>query len=126
MIEVKVPKEIKEYKEKFWAGLTVRQLISCTIALIIIVPLYFFGNKIMNEELVGWFCMFLGVFIGAFGFYNHNGMNFENFVVAILKTFLMQNKSIYSRKTLPDKMLDREILELQEEIKNAKIIKKKK
>lgn len=126
MIEVKVPKEIREYKEKFWAGLTVRQLISCAIALIIIVPLYFFGNKVMNEELVGWFCMFLGVFIGAFGFYNHNGMNFENFVVAILKAFFTPNKSIYSRKTLVDKMLEREILELQEEIKNAKIIKKKK
>lgn len=126
MIEVKVPKEIREYKEKFWAGLTVRQLISCAIALIIIVPLYFFDNKVMNEELVGWFCMFLGVFIGAFGFYNHNGMNFENFVVAILKAFFTPNKSIYSRKTLVDKMLEREILELQEEIKNAKIIKKKK
>ena len=79
----------------------------------------------MNEELVGWFCMFLGVFIGAFGFYNHNGMNFENFVVAILKAFFTPNKSIYSRKTLVDKMLEREILELQEEIKNAKIIKRK-
>lgn len=126
MIEVKVPKEIKDYKEKFWAGLTVRQLVSCLIALIIIVPLYFFGNKIMNEELIGWVCMIIGVFIGAFGFYNHNGMNFERFAIAILKGFIEPNKLLYVRKTLLDKAIDTEILELQEEIKNSKIIKKKK
>ena len=48
MIAVRIPKEIKEYKEKLVFGLNVRQLISVVIALTICIPLYIFGRKIIG------------------------------------------------------------------------------
>ena len=46
MIEIKVPKEIKDYKSKLFFGLSVRQFICTAAALGICVPLYIFGNEL--------------------------------------------------------------------------------
>ena len=43
MIEIKIPKEIRDYKEKFLFGLTIRQFISAAAALAVRVPLYLCG-----------------------------------------------------------------------------------
>ena len=47
MIAVRIPKEIRAYKEKLVAGLTARQLIASIIAVGICIPLYIFGKKYM-------------------------------------------------------------------------------
>ena len=47
MIEIKIPKEITDYKEKFLFGLTVRQLVSVVVALAICIPLFIFGKDRM-------------------------------------------------------------------------------
>ncbi len=54
MIEIRIPKEIKNYREKFFFGLTVRQCICAAIALLLCVPLYIFGGKILPQEVVSW------------------------------------------------------------------------
>ena len=53
MIEIKIPKEITDYKEKFLFGLTVRQLVSVVVALAICIPLFIFGKDYLGEDLVG-------------------------------------------------------------------------
>ena len=52
MIEIRIPKEIKNYREKLFFGLTLRQCICAGAALLICVPLYIFGNKILPQEAV--------------------------------------------------------------------------
>lgn len=47
MIEIRIPKEIKNYREKLFFGLTLRQCICAGVALLICVPLYIFGNKFL-------------------------------------------------------------------------------
>ena len=42
MIEIKIPKEITEYKEKILFGLTIRQCVCAVAALAVCVPLYIF------------------------------------------------------------------------------------
>ena len=54
MIEIKIPKEITDYKEKFLFGLTVRQLVSAVVALAICVPLFIFGKDYLGEDMVGF------------------------------------------------------------------------
>lgn len=85
MIEIKVPKEITEYKSKFMFGLTVRQFISLAAALGICVPLYIFGKDFMPEDLVSWLIMLIGAPVLAFGFFRFHGMTFEQFLLLIFR-----------------------------------------
>ena len=60
MIEIKIPKEINEYKEKFLFGLTVRQFISAAVALAVCVPLFIFGKDAIGEDMIGWIIILIG------------------------------------------------------------------
>lgn len=79
MIEVKVPREIKDYKQKFLFGLTVRQFISVVLALGICVPLYIFGKEPIGDETISWVVIIVAAPIFCFGFLKFNGMPFEQF-----------------------------------------------
>lgn len=79
MIEIKIPKEIKDYKSKLFFNLTFRQLFCTGLALGICVPLYIFGRKFINEELVSWLVILIAAPLVLMGFFKLNGMNFEEF-----------------------------------------------
>ncbi len=85
MIEIKIPKEIREYKEKIAFGLTVRQCLSVAAALLICVPLYIFGKDFIGEDLVGWVVILIAAPIFGFGFFKYNGMTFEKFVALMYR-----------------------------------------
>ena len=85
MSEIKVAKEITEYKSKFMFGLTVRQFISLAAALGICVPLYIFGKDFMPEDLVSWLIMLIGAPVLAFGFFRFHGMSFEQVLLLIFR-----------------------------------------
>ena len=61
MIEIRIPKEIKNYREKLFFGLTLRQCICTAIALLICVPLYIFGNRFLPQEAVSWVVILIAV-----------------------------------------------------------------
>lgn len=75
-IEIKIPKEIKEYKETFLLGLTVKKFVSLAIALLICVPLYVFGKNFMPEEMVSWAVIIVGAPILGVGFITYHNMTF--------------------------------------------------
>ena len=85
MIEIKIPKEIRDYKEKFLFGLTIRQFISAAAALAVCVPLFLFGKEALGEDLIGWIIILVGAPIIAFGFFKFNGMPFEQFLMILYR-----------------------------------------
>lgn len=85
MIEIKIPKEITDYKEKFMFGLTVRQFFSVAAALVICIPLYIFGKDYLGEDLVSWLIIIVAAPIFGFGFFKYNGMPFEQFVLLLYR-----------------------------------------
>ena len=85
MIAVRIPEEIRKYKEKIAFGLTVRQLI-CTLAtLFICVPLYWFGRDYIPEDILAWIIIGIAVPLEAVGFIKINGMPMEKYAVAAFK-----------------------------------------
>lgn len=80
MIEIRIPKEIRDYKEKFFFGLTIRQFVSVAVALAICVPLYVFGDDLFGADLMGWLIILIAAPIFAFGFFKFYGMPFEQFM----------------------------------------------
>lgn len=129
MIEIKIPSEITSYKEKLAFGLTARQILSSTLALAINVPLYIYGKGIVGDELMSWIIMFTTLPIGFIGFFNYNGMNFEQFLVVMLQTELIYpRKRLYQTENLYENILkeDLKIEKDKEKRKNKKSKKDKK
>lgn len=85
MIEIKIPKEITDYKEKFLFGLTIRQCVCAAAALAICVPLFIFGKDLIGEDLVGWIIIFVAIPVFAFGFFRYDGMPFEKFLAILYR-----------------------------------------
>ena len=94
MVSAPIPKEIREYKEKFVGGLNLRQLISTILALGICVPLYIYGRRVFHEELISWLVMIIAFPLGAIGFFKFNGMTAEQLFVAILRYTISPKKRI--------------------------------
>lgn len=86
MIERPIPKEIKDFKEKVVFGLTIRQLVATIITLGICIPTYVLGRPYVGDEVASWACILVGVPSIAFGFFSKNGMTFEKYVGAIVKS----------------------------------------
>ena len=95
-IVVRIPKEIKEYKEKLILGLNVRQLASSIVALGVVVPFYIFGRKYVNDEIISWLSIIIALPVVGFGFFKYNGMTFEQFALAFIRfEFLLPAKRKY-------------------------------
>ena len=72
-----VPAEIKSFKEKFFFGLTVRQLICLAGILGLAIPTGIFGSKIMSQDVLGWLIILEVVPLAAIGWANYNDMPIE-------------------------------------------------
>lgn len=88
-IEIKINKEINNYKENIFFGLTLRQFVCSAAAVAIAVGAYFVCVPILGEEAVSWICILCAVPMGAAGFIEYNGMYLEQLLWAICKTQLL-------------------------------------
>ena len=101
-MEVRVNKDIKEYKENMFFGLTLRQFIFSVLGCSVAVALYFALKDKLGLEVATWVCV-LGVApFAALGFLRYNGMPAEQVFIAWLKTkwinprkYLSQPSSCY-------------------------------
>lgn len=96
MIEIRIPKEIKNYREKLFFGLTLRQCICAGAALLICVPLYIFGNRFLPQEAVSWAVILIAAPLMFTGFFHYNDMTFEQFVVEYFYFKFFPQKRVYS------------------------------
>jgi len=95
MLEVKVPAEIRSYKGKLIAGLSVRQVISIGAALAVGVPMGVFGGKILPGDLVMWGVILSVAPIVAWGFMKFKGMRFEEAVKVLFKFNFLPQRRVY-------------------------------
>ena len=100
-MEVKINKEIRNYTESMFFGLSIRQFIFSVLACGVAVGLYFLLRPRFGTETLSWVCI-LGAFpFAAMGFIKYNGMTAEQFVWVWIKSeFLMPKKLMF----LPDNL----------------------
>lgn len=103
-IEVRVPEEIKEYKESIIAGLSVRQLICGGAALLCGIPTFLLLKNI-NMDLATYATMAVTIPAFCVGFIKKGGYNFETYLKIRLYTFFVKSKRGYEthidRNSLP-------------------------
>ena len=94
IMEVKINREIRNYTESIYFGLTLRQFICSLCACIVAVGLYFICSPFLNKEIVSWICILGAIPFAGVGFFKYNGMNLEDFIKSWLKSEILVPKDL--------------------------------
>lgn len=78
-LEVRIPKEITEYHEKFY-GLTLRQILATLAIAAINIPLYINLSAIIGDDLASYIVIIIAGIIGFFGFIKIHNLDAEKIV----------------------------------------------
>ena len=98
-MEVKINREIRNYTESMFFGLSLRQFIFSACACVVAVGIYFLLKPYVGTETVSWMCI-LGVApFAALGFIKYNGMTAEKFIYAWIKSEFLMPKKLTFRST---------------------------
>lgn len=91
-MEIKINKEIREYKESIFFGLSMRQFIFSLLACGVAVLLYFSLRNYMGLETLSWVCILGAVPFAVLGFVKYNGMTAEKLIIAFIKSEILMPK----------------------------------
>lgn len=83
-MEIRINKEIKDYHESLFFGLSMRQFICSVAAVGAAVGIYFGLRNVLDKETVSWLSIVCAAPLAAAGFFRYNGMNFEQVVIAVI------------------------------------------
>lgn len=93
-MEVKINREIREYTESIFFGLSLRQFIFSICACVVAVILYFILKPYCGIETLSWVCILGAAPFAALGFIKYNGMTAEKFVAAWIKSMILTPKRL--------------------------------
>ena len=128
-MEVKINKDIRDFSESIFFGLSMRQFVFSILACLVAVVLYFLLKPFFEIETLSWVCILGAAPFAALGFIKYNGMTAEEFVIAFIKseilmprhlTFNSQNIYAQDFKGIIDKKLKQGILKPQKKHKEKK------
>lgn len=134
-MEVKINKDIREFSESIFFGLTMRQFIFSLLACVVAVILYFSLKPFFGIETLSWICILGAAPFAVLGFVKYNGMTAEKFIIAFIrsefltpKTLTFKSKNIYEEMFKPtiEKNLKQGLVKPQHKHKEKKNKKPKK
>ena len=96
-MEVKINKEIRDYTEAIFFGLSLRQFVFSALACVIAIGLYFFRHQYMSMEMISWLCVLGALPCVIFGFVKYHGMTAEQFIWAWIKSEILMPKKLVFR-----------------------------
>ena len=98
-MEVKINREIRDYTESMFFGLSMRQFVFSLLAVAVAVIIYFVLRSHFGIGTLSWMCV-LGAapFAGA-GFIKYNGMTCEQFVWAWIKSEVITPRELHFHPT---------------------------
>ncbi|MBQ4257613.1 MAG: PrgI family protein [Clostridia bacterium] len=93
-MEVKINREIRQYTESVFFGLSLRQFVFSLLALASAVLLYFVLRPYAGMETVSWLCVLSAVPFAAMGFLSYHGMPAERFLWAWLRSEVIEPRTL--------------------------------
>ena len=106
-IEVRINKEVRDYQENLFFGLSLRQFLFALLAVLVAVGVYFGLRNVVGTGEIGWMCVLAAFPFALGGFFTYNGMTFERFVLAVIRSeILYPKKLVFRAENLYAKALD--------------------
>lgn len=93
-MEVKINREIRNYTESMFFGLSLRQCVFSVLAVAVAVGLYFLLRPMFGLETLSWVCVLGAAPFAALGFITYHGMTAEQFLWAWLRSELLEPKQL--------------------------------
>ncbi len=93
-MEVKINREIKDYTESVYFGLSLRQFIFAILACGVAVGLYFILRPLFGIETLSWVCILGAAPFAAIGFFKYHGMSAEKVLLIYLKSEILMPKEL--------------------------------
>lgn len=111
VVEVKINKEIKNYKEAVFWGLTLRQTVFSFLACAAAVITYFLFSPYLSISVLSWVCVVSAIPFAAFGFIQYNEMPLETFLYAWFRYTICVPHTMHARvsDTILEDLKDRRI-----------------
>ena len=88
-MEVRINREIRDYTESMFFGLSLRQFFFSALACGVAVGIYLGLNPILGTETTSWLCIVAAFPFAVMGFLKYNGMTAEKFIWAWIKSTFM-------------------------------------
>ena len=134
-MEVKINKDIRQYSESIFFGLSMRQFIFSILACLVAVGLYFILRPYFGIETLSWMCILGATPFAILGFVKYNGMTAEQFLIAWFRSkflmpshFVFKSDNYYAMKyqNIIENNLKRDFIKNKKEHKTKKIKHKSK
>ena len=93
-MEVKINRDIREYTETMFFGLSLRQFLFSVLACGAAGGIYFLLHPYLGTETVSWVCVLGAAPFAVLVFFRYHGMNAEQFIWAWLKSEIMIPKHL--------------------------------
>ena len=98
-MEIRINKEIREYTENTFFGLSMRQFIFSVLACGSAVGIYFLMKPYVGIETVSWMCILGALPFVLMGFVKYHGMTAERFIAAWIKSEFLYPKKLTFKST---------------------------
>lgn len=93
-MEVKINREIRNYTESMFFGLSMRQFIFSVLACGVAVGLYFILRPYFGVETLSWMCILGAAPFALLGFITYHGMTAEQLIWAWLRSEMLEPKEL--------------------------------
>lgn len=93
-MEVKINREIRNYTESIFFGLSIRQFLFSIFACGVAVLLYFILKPYFGMETLSWVIILGAAPFAILGFLKYNGMTAEKFIIAWLRSEFIVPKQL--------------------------------
>lgn len=114
-MEVKINREIRNYTESLFFGLSLRQSFFSALSVAAAVGLYFALRSRFGVETLSWVCILGAAPFAVLGFIHYHGMTAEQLLWAYVKSeWLMPKRLVFRSTNLYWELLRKSIQEQEE------------
>lgn len=96
-MEVKINREIRNYTESIFFGLSVRQFVFSLCAVLSAVGAWFLLKPLIGTEAISWVCIVCAAPFAALGFVRYHGLPAEKLLWAVLRSEILEPKQLCAR-----------------------------
>ena len=93
-MEVKINREIRNYTESMFFGLSMRQFVFSLLAVLVAVGLYFLLCPYFGLETLSWMVILAAAPFAVMGFVSYHGMSAEQFLIAWIRSELIEPRQL--------------------------------
>ncbi len=93
-MEIKINREIRDYSEAIFFGLSLRQFICSMLAVAVAVGLYFLLKPHLGTQTVSWVCVLGAAPFAALGFVSYHSMTAEQFLWAWFRSQILEPRQL--------------------------------